>query len=247
MASRKRQRARRPARKSGLWLYGRHAVQAALANPARRAHRLLYSGEVPPEVPADRAGLTAQSCTPQDLEALLPGAVHQGWALESEPLEEPALEDVLFACGDTARLLVLDQVTDPRNVGAILRSAAAYGAAGVIMQDRHAPPESGALAKSASGALESVPLVRVTNLARALDSLRDADFWRYGLDAHAEHSVGEIDFAARTALILGAEGAGLRRLTAERCDRMMHLAMSGEMESLNVAVAASIALFASRT
>lgn len=247
MASRKRQRPRRPARRATLWLYGRHAVSAALANPRRPAHRLLYSGDVPPEIPPERAGLTAQSCTPRDLEDLLPGAVHQGWALETEPLEETAIEDVLAACPERARIVVLDQVSDPRNVGAILRSAAAYRARAVIMQDRHAPPEGGALAKSASGALETVPLVRVINLARALDQLAEAGFWRYGLDAGAAQSVAEIDFAARSALVLGAEGAGLRRLTAERCDQMMHLAMNGEMESLNVAVAASIALFASRT
>lgn len=166
--------------------------------------------------------------------------MHQGVALLADPLAPPPLAQVLERSGP---LIVLDQVTDPRNVGAILRSAAAFGAAGVIVQDRNAPEETGALAKAASGALETVPLLRAVNIARTMIALKAANCWVVGLDAGGGKLSGPALAARRVALVLGAEGEGLRRLTRETCDEIAGLAMTGAMESLNVAAAASVALY----
>jgi len=185
----------------------------------------------------DRAGLAA----------LLPeGAVHQGWALDAEPLLPADFDDVLRAAEigeDRVIVVVLDQVTDPHNVGAVLRSAAAFGAAAVILAEHGAPPESGALAKAASGALDLVPLVRVVNLARALDRLKEAGFWCCGLDAEAPQPLAGLDLARRAALVLGSEGGGLRRLVREHCDYLARLPTRPELPSLNVSNAAAIALY----
>uniref|UniRef100_A0A6P4FML2 23S rRNA (Guanosine-2'-O-)-methyltransferase RlmB-like n=1 Tax=Drosophila rhopaloa TaxID=1041015 RepID=A0A6P4FML2_DRORH len=167
-------------------------------------------------------------------------AVHQGVAVLVEPLEAVAIEDALERPGP---VLVLDQVTDPRNVGAILRSAAAFGASCVVMQDRNAPEEGAALAKAASGALEVVPLVRVVNLARCLETLKQNDCWVVGLDAGGGRLEGSSLQGRRAALVLGSEGDGLRRLTRENCDEIAGLHMPGTMESLNVSVAAAIGLY----
>jgi len=167
-------------------------------------------------------------------------AVHQGFALLADPLAPPTLAQLLDRPGP---VLVLDQVTDPRNIGAILRSAAAFGAAGIITQDRNAPEETGSLAKAASGALETVPLLRAVNIARTLIALKAANVWVVGLDAGAK-KLAAADFAGRrVALVLGAEGEGLRRLTKETCDETAGLAMSGAMESLNVSAAAAVSLY----
>ncbi|MDP6816354.1 MAG: RNA methyltransferase, partial [Alphaproteobacteria bacterium] len=162
-------------------------------------------------------------------------------AAQVAPLPERALADL--GADDGGPVLVLDRVSDPRNVGAIMRSAAAFGVRGLVLQDRHAPAESGALAKAASGALETVPLVRVNNLARALDQLADLGFWRYGLAAGAGQPLPAADLSGKVALVLGAEGSGLRRLTAQHCDHLVHLPMAPGMASLNVSAAAAIALF----
>jgi len=166
--------------------------------------------------------------------------VHQGAALLADPLPQPALADVLERTGP---VLVLDQVTDPRNVGAILRSAAAFGVACVITQDRNAPEETGALAKAASGALETVPLLRAVNLARTLAALKAANFWVVGLAADGAPLRGGPLAERRVALVLGAEGSGMRRLTRETCDELAGLEMPGSMESLNVSAAATVALY----
>ena len=180
-------RSPRPSRggHQSVWLYGRHAVLAALANPERKLERLLATRDVADRHAADFAGASAKAeiLSREDLAQRLPaGAVHQGIAALVAPLEEPQIEDLLARCGDDALVLALDQVTDPHNVGAILRSAAAFGVAGLIVTERHAPADTGVLAKAASGALEIVPLVRAVNLARTLDQLREAGFWLYGLD-----------------------------------------------------------------
>jgi len=238
---------------SGHWLFGTHAVLAALANPQRRCQRLLLTAEagraLAGELGALRAGqprLSPEVVSRGELDRLLPTAVHQGIALEVAPLEEPTLEEVLRqgAASADAVLVVLDQVTDPHNVGAILRSAAAFGALGVVVTERHAPHASATLAKAASGALESIPLVRVGNLAQALEEIKGAGFWCIGLAADAAATIAEARLDGRTALVLGAEGAGLRRLTRERCDLLVRIPLaSAAIASLNVSNAAAVALY----
>ena len=182
------------------------------------------------------------------LEKLLPnGAVHQGLALAAEPLPAVDFESILAtaATPNMPQIVVaLDQVTDPHNVGAILRSAAAFGALAVIVPEHGAPSVTGTLAKAASGALEEVPLLRVTNLSRALEKLKDSGFWSLGLDEAAEQTIAALDLPARVALVLGAEGSGLRRLTREHCDFLARLPTRSAMASLNVSNAAAVALYA---
>lgn len=183
-----------------------------------------------------------------DLGRLVPrDAPHQGAVIEVEALEEVWLDDLLARAPEGAILLVLDQVTDPHNVGAIMRSIAAFGAIGMVTQDRHSPPESGALAKAASGALETVPWVRVINLARALDETAEAGFWRIGLEAECDIDIADALGPARVALVLGAEGPGLRPNTREHCDALARLPITGAIESLNVSNAAAVALYAAAT
>jgi 23S rRNA (guanosine2251-2'-O)-methyltransferase len=227
-------------------LWGRHAVSAALANPNRRAIKLLATREAAArlDLPKD---LTVTFADVADLGRLVPAdAPHQGLVLEVEPLEDVFLDELLSGEGD-APLLVLDQVTDPHNVGAILRSAAAFGARGIVTQDRHSPPEGGALARAASGALEVVPWARVVNLARALDEIAAAGFWRIGLTGEAERTLAQALGSARIALVLGAEGEGIRPNTAAHCDELARLPISATVESLNVSNAAAVALYAVAT
>lgn len=230
-----------------VWLFGSHAVDAALANPDRRHHRLLLTAEAektwrpPPGAPSPSVVERAE------IDRLLPqGTVHQGIALLTGELPELGLEAIIATAPADAILVVLDQVTDPHNVGAILRSAAVFGAMAVVTQDRHAAAATGTLAKAASGALEQVPLVRVTNLARALRDLQEADFWVVGLEGSAERTVAQAQRAGRVALVLGAEGPGLRRLTMESCDDLGRLPTFGPMRSLNVSNAAAVGLYAIR-
>jgi 23S rRNA (guanosine2251-2'-O)-methyltransferase len=243
-----------PNRGRGIWLYGIHPVLAALANPDRRAYRVVISGEAEttlgPRIATlsqSRSGLPRPEILPRDaLERLLPrGAVHQGIAAQLDALEEPDIEDIVRATdgAESARVVVLDQVTDPHNVGAILRSAAAFGTAAVVMPERNSPPSTGTLAKAASGAIERVPLVRVVNLSRTLDRLKQAGFWCVGLDAGATTALHEADLTGKIAVVLGAEGEGLRRLTREHCDLMVRIPIGRGMESLNVSNAAAIALY----
>ena len=238
---------------SGSWIYGRHAVAAALANPARQVRRIIALSDAAETVASLLQGSGAARPVPEildrrTLEALLPAsAVHQGIAIEAAALDAMDLEDLLRAipaAGAPHILILLDQVTDPHNVGAILRSAAAFGALGVIVTEHGAPPVTGALAKAASGALEAVPLLRVTNLARCLERLKEAGFWCVGLDSAAPQSLEALDLPPRIALALGAEGAGLRRLVRERCDFLAHLPTRGSLASLNVSNAAAVALYA---
>jgi 23S rRNA (guanosine2251-2'-O)-methyltransferase len=241
---------------SERWIYGRHPVAAALANPARRWHRLVALTGQEEEARALIASAQAVRCgdgAPLRLldrggfATILPeAAVHQGLALAVEPLAEPTLEEVLrrSATASPRRVIVLlDHVTDPHNVGAVLRSAAAFGALAVVLAARAAPPVAGALAKAASGALESVPLVRVVNLARALDELKDAGFWACGLDETAPQTLAALDLGERVALVLGSEGRGMRRLVRERCDHLARLPTRAEQPTINISNAAAVALY----
>ena len=236
----------RPAGRGGhqsVWIYGRHPVLAALANGERRIERVLATKDVA-ERHADVLGNKVQIVSRDELTQRLPdGAVHQGLAVLASPLEEPQLEDLLARCGDSAMVLALDQVTDPHNVGAIMRTAAAFGAAGILTTDRHAPADTGVLAKAASGALEIVPLVRAVNLVRALAQLKEAGFWIYGLAEGGDAPLSSVDLRGRTCIVLGAEGEGLRRLTAEKCDRLLTIPTSAALSALNVSNAAAVALY----
>ena len=232
-------------RPDALYLYGMHPVLAALANPQRDIRRAWATQNARARVEA--AGLTL----PADTEAVVPraldrllgdSAVHQGIALEVAPLPVPTLEDLAHR----HLVVCLDQVSDPHNVGAILRSTAAFGGDAVISTARHAPVESSVLAKSASGAFEMVPLVAVQNLARTLEALGEAGFTRIGLAEEADMTLEEAMNGDRIALVLGAEGKGLRRLTRDTCDRVARLPTSGPLASLNVSNAAALALYEAR-
>ena len=225
-------------------LWGKHAVAAALDNPRRKVLKAWATREsaalmqFPPEVAVTLADVA-------DLGRLVPhDAPHQGVVIEVEPLDDAWLDEIAGGAAERAVLLVLDQVTDPHNVGAILRSAAAFGAVGIVTQDRHSPPESGVVAKAASGALERVPWVRVVNLARALEEIGEAGFWRIGLAGDATTDLRQALGPPRVALVLGAEGAGLRPNTREHCDALARLPIGEAIESLNVSNAAAVALYA---
>jgi 23S rRNA (guanosine2251-2'-O)-methyltransferase len=224
--------------------WGRHSVAAALDNADRKVLRAWATRDAaavmqfPPDVPLTLADVA-------DLGRLVPhDAPHQGVVIEVEPLDDVWLDGLLHAAPERAVLLVLDQVTDPHNVGAILRSAAAFGAIGIVTQDRHSPPESGVVAKAASGALERMPWARVVNLARALEEIGEAGFWRIGLAADAGTELKDAVGPPRVALVLGAEGPGLRPNTREHCDALARLPISDAVESLNVSNAAAVALYA---
>jgi 23S rRNA (guanosine2251-2'-O)-methyltransferase len=224
---------------------------AALANQDRECRRLLATAEAlrsHPELAARLAErhLSAETVDRSAIDTVLPsGAVHQGMALAVEPLGESNIDDLAAAAEgrDPAVVVVLDQVTDPHNLGAIMRSAAAFGALGVIVTERHAPGETGTLAKAASGALERVPLVRAINLARALDELKAEGFWIAGLAGDAPTTLAAAKLNGKVALVLGAEGEGMRRLTRERCDLLVKLPQTDAVESLNVSNAAAVALY----
>jgi 23S rRNA (guanosine2251-2'-O)-methyltransferase len=233
------------------WIYGRHAVEAVLANPDRRVRRAVATGEgeewLGERLGAARArrpdGLRPERLDREAIDELLPaGAVHQGVAVRADALPELGIDDVAEATGD-AIIVFLDQVSDPHNVGAVLRSAAVFGARAVVVPEHGSPPLTGVLAKAASGALEHVALVRVTNLVRALERLKKAGFWSVGLDETAEQPLGALELSGRIALVLGSEGEGLRRLTRERCDHLARLPVRGAIASLNVSNAAAVALY----
>lgn len=240
--------ARRPFRRDQqdepVLLYGIHAVEAALRNPARPVGRLLLTENAERRLTEAvvARGAKAERIIPRDLDRRLgPETVHQGALLETESLPEYSLED-LAARTAAGPILVLDQVTDPHNVGAVLRSAAAFGAAGLVMTRRHSPPLAGTLAKSASGALELVPVALVPNLARALAELGELGCLRIGLDGSGPGQIESEALTGPVALVLGAEGKGLRQLTRESCDHLCRITTPGPLSSLNVSNAAAIVL-----
>jgi 23S rRNA (guanosine2251-2'-O)-methyltransferase len=226
-------------------LFGIHAVEAALRNPARTIGRLLLTdnAERRLEETLRTRKVKGERIVPRDLDRLL-GAdtVHQGAMLETEPLPEPSLEEIAQAADRGGPIVVLDQVTDPHNVGAVLRSAAAFGASGLVMTRRHSPPLNGTLAKSASGALEVVPIALVPNLARSLAEMGELGLLRVGLDGEAERLIEDQPLDRGIALIVGAEGKGLRQLTRDLCDTLCRIGTDGAISSLNVSNAAAVAL-----
>ena len=228
----------------GLWLYGPHAVKAALANKNRRVLRAVLTTNAAAEIGPELLGrVRHEIADTETISRLLPqGAVHQGVALQCEPLPKHGLDGAIGPASETRRIvLVLDQITDPQNTGAILRTAAAFGASAVVVQDRHAPPESGALAKAASGALDIVPIATVVNISRALEELSELGFWRVALAGDGEASLKEALHTGDIAFVLGSEGAGIRRLVRENCDQAAFIPIA--TESLNVSNAAAIALY----
>lgn len=237
---------------SSAFLYGVHAVTAALRNPKRLHQRLMVTTNGYESIREAYEQMQSEGeKLPQpifvenvDIDRLLPrDAVHQGILLDAQPLEDPDLADFLLTAPDNAKIVMLDQVTDPHNVGAILRSASAFGAIGVIVQKLHAPDITGTLAKTASGAVEHVPVLREVNLSRALEQLKNAGFYCIGLAEEGEETIAELETSGKVCLVMGAEGDGLRRLVAENCDVLAKLPTSGPISSLNVSNAAAVALY----
>lgn len=232
-----------PRRSGRPLLYGFHAVAEALRNPGRVVHKVFATANAAERlaemVPTSRVPTTTASG--QDLDRLVgPDTVHQGVVAEVDNLPAVDIHDL----PDDGLVLVLDQITDPHNVGAILRSAAAFGVTAVVVTDRHSPEATGVLAKTASGGLEHVPLVSVGNLAQALTLLGERGYWRVGLDSEGDVALEQAVARPPVALVLGAEGKGLRRLTRERCDVLARLDVPGAIKSLNVSNAAAVALYA---
>jgi 23S rRNA (guanosine2251-2'-O)-methyltransferase len=231
---------------SGLWLYGLHAVRSALSNPKRFVRRAVLTARAAEELGPKLLGRVKQEVADMHgVSRILPdGAVHQGVAILCEPLPRLELDSVLDQARSMRRIvLVLDQITDPHNAGAILRTAAAFGVTAIIVQDRHSPPESGVLAKAASGALDIVPIVHVVNIARTLEDLGKKDFWRVALAGDGESPLRDVADNGDVALVLGSEGAGIRRLVRERCDMSAFVPIDSAIESLNVSNAAAVALY----
>jgi 23S rRNA (guanosine2251-2'-O)-methyltransferase len=236
-------------------LYGKHAVLSALANPQRQIRRLILTlelnegllGKVEQALSTGgHSNIEVLNLDRQKIEGLLPpGAVHQGIALETDALKKHNLEDIINQTTEDAKatIIILDQATDTQNIGAILRSTAAFGGAAVIIQDRNSPVSNGKMAKAASGALEHVALVRTTNLVRAMDKLKAAEYWCVGLEGQATKTLAEAKLSGRVVLVLGAEGVGLRRLIRENCDLLVRVPVSSKVESLNLSNAAAIALY----
>jgi 23S rRNA (guanosine2251-2'-O)-methyltransferase len=224
-------------------LYGLHTVAAALANPKRKFVKLLATKNAAERIKDEIAasGLVPTEASPKELDRIVgPEAVHQGMVLEAKPLRQPRLDQI----PKEGVTVFLDQVTDPHNVGAILRSCAAFAVTALVTTARHSPEGSGVLFKAASGAYELVPFVKVTNLSRAMDEMREYGFRLIGLDSEAERTVADIDKSPPLALVLGAEGKGLRELTRKTCDEVVRLDLPGAIKSLNVSNAAAISLYA---
>ena len=229
-----------------IWLYGLHAVNAALNNPLRQKTRLLIKSEkmrdALPSIPSHMHIEIVDKQIFQNLFGL--DAVHQGIALQTSDLPELSIEECVAELSENVLLIILDEVTDPHNVGAILRSAAAFGATAIVSTARHAPTtESAILAKTASGALEEIPLIRITNLARTLQYLKEQNFWIYGFDERGQQSVSTLKLSGKLAFVFGAEGEGIRRLTRETCDELIYLPTQSKFGTLNVSTSAAVALY----
>ncbi|EPX81190.1 23S rRNA (guanosine-2'-O-) -methyltransferase rlmB [Litoreibacter arenae DSM 19593] len=242
-----KERDRRAAAAETVWLFGLHAVRDALANPMRERLRLVVTKNAADRLAEDiaKSGMEPEISDPRKFAAPIdPQSVHQGAALEVKPLDWGNLTDLCAPRGQNARVVLLDRVTDPHNVGAILRSAEVFGARAVIAPHRHSAPETGALAKTASGALERQPYLRIKNLATTMEALREMGYHLVGLDATGETSLQDISQDQPIALVLGAEGPGLRDKTKETCDTLARIDAAGAFGSLNVSNAAAVSLYA---
>ncbi|NVJ99572.1 MAG: 23S rRNA (guanosine(2251)-2'-O)-methyltransferase RlmB [Alphaproteobacteria bacterium] len=236
-----------PKARDGFFLFGRHAVEAALKNPARECVRLIGTAKamqasglpgIRPQLPVEiiEDDTLLRSAVPAD-------SPHQGVLMEVRPLPGLDLHDLMPLVGNKNIILMLDQVTDPHNVGACLRSAAALGARALITQDRNSPTESGVLARAAAGGLEVMPWIRASNLAQALDTLKEMGYWHVGLDGHTDKEIGKLSMGDNIVIVMGSEGKGLRPLVRKHCDAVAKIPMAGKVESLNVSNAAAIALY----
>lgn len=232
------------AKPKSYWIHGTHPVKAALNNPLRKIEKLLVTKPLPKEFCHHRVHFDMAS--PEEIERQLsPGVVHQGIAAQVLPLPHVSLDDMIEKASEKSIIVLLDQVTDPHNLGAIIRSAAAFGAEAVITTDRHAADITGIVAKSASGALEEIPLIQVTNLVQTMGTLKENNFWCYGLDERGE-ALSSGTFTTRTALVFGAEGKGLRSLTSKTCDVLISLPTTDTFSTLNVSTSVAVTLFACR-
>ena len=226
-------------------LYGRHAVMAALANPKRQVAKILCVKENVDEI-RKVTKIAPQVVEKKEIDKLFSSdAVNQGFALFCNRLPDYTLDDILDMADEKEKchILILDQVTDPQNIGAIIRSAVAFNTLALIMQDKNSPIENGAMAKASAGMIEHLPIARVTNLSRAIEKLKSAGFWTVGMDGYAKTTIDKLQKPLKTAIIMGSEGKGMRRLVEENCDISVKLPMSPLTESLNVATAAAIALY----
>lgn len=234
------------ASKSSLILYGRHAVFAALSNPKRQITKILCTAENAAELRKTAPGFPVNIVDKKEIDRILPReAVHQGFALYCKELEDYTLEDICILADSRPKchVLVLDQVTDPQNIGAIIRSCVAFNTLALIMQDKNSPAETGAMTKASAGMIEHLPICRVTNLSRAIQQLKEAGFWTVGMDGYAQTTLDKIEKSGKIAIIMGSEGKGMRRLVEESCDITVKLPINPKVESLNVSTAAAIALY----
>ena len=224
-------------------LYGRHAVLAALSNPNRKISKLLCTKDTSAEVKGKIKPIITDK---KEIDRLLPNdAVHQGFALFTQQLESFDIEDIIRLANkkEKCHVLILDQVSDPQNIGAIIRSCVAFDALALVMQDKNSPQETGAMAKASAGQIEHLTIARVTNLSRAIQQLKDAGFWAIGMDGYAKTTIDKMNKSGKIAIIMGSEGKGMRRLVEENCDDTVRLPISEKVESLNVSTAAAIVLY----
>lgn len=237
--------------KSSIILYGRHPVMAVLNNPERHVNKILCAKDTFDEIKEvcikNKINLgLLNTVDKKEIDRILPrDAVHQCFAVYCQELEEYSLEDICILADEkpNCHVLVLDQVTDPQNIGAIIRSCVAFNTLALVIQDRNAPNETGAMAKASAGTIEHLPICRVTNLSRAIQQLKEAGFWTLGMDGYATSYIDSVEKSGKIAIVMGSEGKGMRRLVEESCDATVKLPISEKVESLNVSTAAAIALY----
>lgn len=232
-------------------LYGRHPVMAVIANSERSISKILCTKENFDELKTqcskyDINPALINTVDRKEIDRIVPReSVHQGFAIYCSELEDYTLEDICIMADEkeNCHVLVLDQVTDPQNIGAIIRSCVAFNTLALIMQDKNSPNETGTMAKASAGMIENLPICRVTNLSRAVQQLKDAGFWTVGMDGYAKTTLDKMNKSGKNAIIMGSEGKGMRRLVEESCDSTVRLDISDKVESLNVSTAAAIVLY----